>query len=408
MRIRDTLHLASTAMKSRKGRSLLTMLGIIIGVGSVVLMTGIGEGMEGVILGQISTIGTRSMVIFPGSQHGPNAQFFTGFDSLTFQDVEAIKKLETIESMAPIIFVDSKSTYGREEVSHTVVGTLDNFFRNQSITAEQGRVIDSDDDRKARFVATLGPDTASDLFGGKNPVGKRINVASRTFEVVGVMESVGTQFFQNLDERIYIPLSVAKSMTGQKYVNYMTMQAVHGFDEAFRDVKSLLRTRHQIDNPDEDSEKDDFQVSSSEQANEILGAVSLGLTLFITLVAGISLLVGGIGIMNIMLVAVQERTREIGLRKALGARRRDILRQFLIEAIVLTLFGGIIGVVAGVGLVSLTALIVERYLDRYTFAISIPAVGLALGVAALTGIVFGMYPAIKASRLDPVEALRYE
>jgi putative ABC transport system permease protein len=408
MLLTDNIQAAVKGIAAMKGRSFLTMLGIIIGVGSVVLMTGIGASMEDVILSQISSIGAQSMVVFPGKQQGPPGQFAAGSYDLTFEDVEALTELQTITSIAPIVFVPGKSVVGREEVTHTVMGTTENFFRNQSIQADRGRLLEPDDMAKARPVVVLGPDTARDLFGNSDPLGKTVKVAGRVFTVIGITKPVGTQFFQNFDERLFVPLTLARSITGQKYVNYMTMQAVFGFDPAFRDVKSLLRKRHRIVNPEDDPDEDDFTVRSSAQANETLGAVSMGLTLFITLVAGVSLIVGGIGIMNIMLVTVMERTREIGLRKALGARRRDILLQFLFEAVSITLLGGLIGLILGVGLASFIALIVQKYIAMYVFALSPFAMLLALLVAALTGVVFGIEPARRAALVSPVEALRYE
>jgi len=289
-----------------------------------------------------------------------------------------------------------------------VIGTNPNFFRNQNISAARGRVLDAHDEERGSLVAFLGPDTAEDLFGDSDPLGKKIKVSGKSFTVIGVMKPVGSQFFQNVDERIFVPLSVARSVTGRKYVSYLTFQEVHGFDLAFADVRGLLRERHGIVNQENDESKDDFTVRSSQQANEILGTVSLGLTLFITLIAGISLLVGGIGIMNIMLVAVTERIAEIGLRKAVGATRRDILLQFLVEAVVLTFLGGLIGVALGVGGAGLVSLIVTRFLPKYVFALSLPAIVLALLMGALTGLIFGVYPARRAAALSPMDALRYE
>lgn len=384
------------------------MLGVIIGVGSVVLMTSVGASLEELILGQISSLGPQSMVIFPGSQEGPAGSATTGFDKLTFSDLRALEKLPTITSIAPIMLVTQKVTYGRETIEPPISGTVPLFFQNQNVTIDRGRLIDNSDIQSARSVVVLGPDAAVDLFGTQDPLGKKVTIGDRSFTVIGIFKPVGTQFFQNFDDRIFIPLPVAKAMTGRSYLSYITLQAVDDFDLAMADVKGLLRQRHGIVNPEDDPDKDDFMVRTSQQANEILGGVSVGLTFFITTVAGISLLVGGIGIMNIMLVAVTERTREIGLRKALGARRRDVLLQFLLEAIMLTLIAGLIGLGSGLGFAYLAALIVERFLDAYQFAVSVPSMFFAMGVAALTGIVFGMYPAKEAANLSPMEALRYE
>jgi putative ABC transport system permease protein len=408
MRFADTVTSAVKGVTVNLSRSALTMLGIVIGVGAVVLMSGIGASMEGVILSQISSLGPTSMVIFPGKQEGgPNA-VATGHDSLTFGDIEALKRLSTVTNVAPVVFLGGTITSGRETTSSRVFGTTPAFFDIYAIRAVRGRLFDVGDEEGAKQVAVLGPDAAADLFGDQDPLGQRVTIGESSFQVIGVTNALGTQFFQNADDRLYVPLSVAKSLSGQDYVNYVPMMATSDFDTAFADVKWVLRDRHGISNPDDDPDKDDFVVRNSQQANEILSGVSLGLTLFIMTIAAISLVVGGIGIMNIMLVTVTERTREIGLRKALGARSGDILRQFLIEAVFLTVLGGLVGVALGVGGAYLAAVVVRSFLATYQFAISLPAILAALAMAGLTGLVFGLTPARRAAALSPMEALRYE
>jgi putative ABC transport system permease protein len=408
MHARDLVHTALTGVSRNRSRAVLTMLGIIVGVASVVLMSSVGASMRAVILSQISSLGPKSMVIFPGQQEGgPNA-VSTGFDSLTFDDLDALRKLTTIETVAPVIFLPGSAKFGREEGSPRTLGVTPDFFSNQNIGVTAGRLIDDRDVDGGASVAMLGPDVVRDLFGSRDPLGQRVQIGNTSFTVVGIVKPIGSQFFQNIDDRIYVPFSVARAVTGQKYINYMTMQSTGSFDIAFQDVKWLLRDRHKIDNPNDEQDKDDFVVRSSAQANQILGTVSLGLTAFITTIAAISVIVGGIGIMNIMLVSVTERTMEIGLRKALGAQSRDILRQFLIESVLLTFLGGIIGLVLGIGSALLLSLVAERFLSTYAFAVSLPSVAVALVMAGATGLIFGISPARKAATLRPIEALRYE
>ncbi|MEQ1849009.1 MAG: ABC transporter permease [Candidatus Peribacteraceae bacterium] len=408
MKTIDSIGIALGAVRRSGFRAFLTMLGIIIGVGAVVLMSSVGASMEKVILGQISSLGPKSMVIFPGTQEGGASQVSTGFNSLTFEDLRELEKLRSIESVAPVIFIPGRTTFGREEASPQVFGVRRTFFENQNIEIADGRWLDDNDEQGAKQVAVLGPDAADNLFGSVDPMGKRIRVGDYTYTVVGVTKPLGSQFFQNADDRVYVPFSVAKNVTGQRYVNYITMLATDSFDTAFEDVKATLRRRHGIENPKDDPKKDDFVVRSSAQASEILGSVSLGLTLFITTIATISLLVGGIGIMNIMLVSVTERTREIGLRKALGARPKDILLQFLVEAVMLTVLGGLIGVLGGVFLAWIAAAIVSNILSTYVFVLSMSSVVIAFLMAFMTGVIFGLRPASRAARLHPIEALRYE
>lgn len=406
MRISDTFQTAIKGVTSNLSRAVLTMLGVIIGVGAVVLMSSIGQSMSGLILGQISSLGAKTMVVFPGNQEGNPMQ--AGFDSITFEDIRDLERLTSIRTVAPVITVPGLVSFGRERANPQVLGVTQNFFLNQSVEAERGRMLDISDIEGAKYNVVLGPDVAEKLFGQRRAIGERIKIGNNSYAVIGVSKPLGAQFFQNADDRIYLPYTTARQVMGQRHVSYLTMTAVDSFDRAIDDVKYTLRRNHAIDNPEDDDKKDDFIVRTSEQASQILGTVSLGLTLFISTLAAISLVVGGIGIMNIMLVSVTERTQEIGLRKALGARRRDILLQFLLEAVAFTFVGGLVGVAMGIGFAFVASIIVQRFLASYDFAVSIIAVIVSLLMAAVTGLIFGIVPARRAASLRPIEALRYE
>ncbi len=404
MLTKDLLATATGSIFVNRTRSMLTMLGIIIGVGSVVLMVSMGNSFQHYILSQIDTIGTNTMDVFPTGFE----KFGGNLDSLTFEDFTAVTKLSTVESVTPIILVAKPVSYGKETVSPMVFGTHKEFFVNYSLKLDYGRLLDASDEDGAKSVAVLAHQTAIDLFGNRDPLGSRVTIGDSSFTVVGVMKGMGSLLLSDLDSPVYIPFTTAKAMTGQKYLSYMNLKTVGDSALAKEDVTLLLRQRHRIINPENNPDKDDFVARSSDQITGIISSVTTGLTIFLSLVAGISLLVGGIGIMNIMLVSVTERTREIGLRKAVGARRSDILLQFLLEAVSLTLTGGIIGIILGSLMGWVLAALAAKVLGPFTFAPSISSILLAVGMAVGTGLVFGIYPARRASLLSPMEALRYE
>ncbi|MBI5156304.1 ABC transporter permease, partial [Candidatus Peregrinibacteria bacterium] len=339
----DLLSTATRGITVNKSRTALTMLGIIIGVASVVLMVSIGRTFQGYILDQIASIGTNTMDVFPtGFQ-----KFGGNLDSLIFDDFTAVKGLSTVENVTPVIIVGKPVHYGTQDVSPMVMGTLPGIFANYGLVIEDGRILSASDDEGGKNVAVLASQTAIDLFGNGHPVGRKISIGEQSFTVIGVLEGHGSLLLSDLDKLVFIPFSTARALTGQSHLSYMTLKTIGDPALAKEDITLLLRQRHHIKNSENDPDKDDFIARSAEQISVIVNSVTAGLTVFLSLIAGISLLVGGIGIMNIMLVSVTERTREIGLRKAVGARRRDILLQFLLEAVSLTFVGGIAGILSG-------------------------------------------------------------
>lgn len=401
-KLSETVKLALTALRANKMRSLLTMLGVIIGVTSVILLTSIGSGLQNYLNEQFEILGANTLIIMPGgfgsegggmsSMAGPPN--FQG-SKLTLSHVRDLEKLgEPIDAAAPVFELSSKATYQKNSSTVTLIGTTDQYAKVRKFNIEKGRGLARPDLDSARRVVVIGPSLAEKLFGSLDPLGKEITIAQRRFTIVGVAEKYGSMLGIDVDKTAYIPITTAQKVIG--FENLMEIMIKVDRKENIDRAKEIIKDYFL-----RQMNKDDFSVLDQRQMlntiNQILGV----LTLALGGIAAISLVVGGIGIMNIMLVSVTERTREIGLRKAVGATPRAILTQFLTEAVILSCSGGMIGILVG----GTFSFILGRFIPT---AVTFWAVLLAFSVSVFVGIIFGVAPAAKASKLNPIEALRYE
>ncbi|PSO80616.1 MAG: ABC transporter permease [Cyanobacteria bacterium QS_5_48_63] len=358
MDILESVKMASTTLVANKLRSSLTMLGIIIGNASVIAMVGIGQGAQKLAAEQFQSLGPNTLFVVPGSQESRS----TSFDqpkTLVLEDAKAIaSRVPTVAEVAPQISATQVITYQGQNSKDSVIGTTPEYLQVRSFEVAKGRFIRDVDMRRNNQVVVLGSELANELFPYQNPIGKRLRIKNTSFEIVGVLESKGSFLGNNQDNRAYIPLTtMANQLVGSTspYGTELTFISISAKDKdsiraAQFQIKNLLRLRHNI------TGEDDFDVQSQQDILKIVGRVTGGLTIMLTAIAGISLVVGGIGVMNIMLVSVTERTQEIGLRKAVGAKEQDILTQFLIEAVILSAVGGAFGTLIGVGSIVLVGI----------------------------------------------------
>lgn len=410
---RQLISLVFRALLSNKTRSFLTMLGIIIGVAAVILIMSLGAGAQSLILSQLDGFGGDLIGILPGKsdEKGPPASVFgLKITTLTTNDAEALKNKNNVSHLLGVVsYYNSSEIFSYQDINYSsdLNGINGDYLLVETSKVDRGRFFTSEElDSNLRLVV-LGSQVARELFANSDPLGKKIKVRNKSVTVIGVMEERGQVGFSNYDNLVLAPLSfVQKDIAGVNYLSAIRVKvdSSDNVDESLLMIKDTLRERHDIDNP----EDDDFSVRSFKDALDLVVTITDALRYFLAAMAAISLIVGGIGIMNIMLVSVTERTREIGLRKALGATRRQVLNQFLFEAIALTLVGGIIGLFIGT-MFSYFISIVIRLLDyNWDFVISISSVLVAIGISIIIGIIFGYYPAKRASDLSPIEALRYE
>lgn len=414
MKHADALATAMRGIKNAKMRSLLTMLGIVIGIASVTLLMSIGSSAQKLILSQVEGAGSNLVFIVPGGSGGsrfaspPSVQGVV-IKTLIERDVIDLRREPSIARIAPQVRGQAHITAANRDHVALYEGTSADIFPIRNFTIAQGNAFTERDVQSGNHVAVIGGTLSETLFNTQNSIGKLMRLKGVTFRVMGVLDKKGLgPFGVDQDNMVLIPITVAqRELLGIDYYNFITLQASDNYpiETTTQRIKKILSTNHRI--PSED--KEDFTIRTQEDAIGILSSVTSIMTVFLTMIAAISLIVGGIGIMNIMLVSVIERTKEIGLRKALGATNRDILQQFLWESIVLTLTGGLIGIISGALLVSLIYLVLSNVLDTgWTFQLPPAAIVLALGVSSITGLIFGLYPAKKAAKKNPIDALRYE
>jgi putative ABC transport system permease protein len=407
MRTTDLFEETSLALLANKARSSLTILGIVIGIASVIAMIAIGQGAKNNIESSIQSLGSNLVLVMPGMQRSAGAgvsQARGSATTLTLDDAEAIaSQVAAVAAVAPDLSGRYQVTAKGTNSNTSIVGTTASYPTIRSVEVAEGNFITEQNVKSLSKVAVLGPTARDDLFGEDfNPVGQTIRIKSIDFKVIGVTAEKGGSGFSNQDDMIFIPISTAQQfLAGSTKVSTISVQAEdqESMTQMQQDITDLLLARHNITN----AALADFSTMNQSDVIATASSVTDTFTALLGSVAAISLLVGGIGIMNMMLTTVKERTREIGLRKAIGAKRRDISWQFLLEAMMLTFLGGIIGVILG----WLISLIIRQFAN-IAASVSLSSVFLAFGVSAAIGIIFGYYPARSASRLNPIEALRYE
>ncbi len=412
MRLSDLAKLSSKALLLNRARSVLTMLGIVIGIASVILMLSVGQSAEGYLLSQFSSFGSDLVFISNGrgdQTRAGNPPSMTMKQTLSDRDLKKLKGLGWPKAVDASVNVNDLITYGGQSKNAFVAGVAPDDIVVFNMRVTKGRFISDDDTAAHAQAAVLGANVATQLYGEDEPIGKTIKIGTRSFRVIGVLGTAGQRFFNNVDDEVFVPYTAVLDAYNKTRLNFMAVKTgTVRPSEAKELIRVALRESHNLDNPSGDLTKDDFRVATQEDAIKNVDTVGTVLQILLGSIAGISLFVAGIGIMNIMYVTVTERTREIGLRKAIGATQRDVLGQFLSEAIVLTGIAGVLGIIAGLSLSWTAIQIISHFQSGWSFVIPWNGVALGFGVSAAIGIVFGFFPARKAAMLHPIEALRYE
>ena len=401
---KESFLMAWASLIANKMRSILTMLGIIIGVAAVIALVSIGNGVKQDIQNSISSLGSNLLMVMPGAPRTPGVRPSAGsMKSLKVSDYEAISKLDGVKAASPMTNGSYVVIYQNKNWTTSVSGVSYNYLDVNNWSMKSGRFLSEKNVQNRERVAVVGKTVVKNLFGDEDPVGAEIRVKNIPFRIIGVLNSKGSGAMGNdQDDMVIIPYTTA--MERVEGVDYLRMIYVVGKDESGidrlqSDIENLLRVRHGI----KDTNLDDFNIQNMNSIMETMEETTGTLTLFLGAVAAISLVVGGIGIMNIMLVSVTERTREIGVRKALGATYSVIVTQFLIEAVVISLMGGIIGIILGIGSSKLIGMA-----SGMSTVISIPTIVMSFAFSMAIGLIFGLLPSIKAANLNPIDALRHE
>lgn len=401
---KESFLMAWASLIANKLRSLLTMLGIIIGVAAVIALVSIGNGVKQDIEDSISSLGSNLLVVMPGAPRTPGVRLSQGsMKSLKISDYEAIAKLEGVKAASPMTNGSYVVIYQNKNWTTSVAGVNANFQDVNNWTMTSGRFFSDKNVQNRERVAVVGQTVVKNLFADEDPVGKEIRVKNIPFRVIGVLKSKGNGTMGNdQDDTVLIPYTT--SMERVEGIDYLRMVYIvakddEGIDRLQADIENLLRVRHNI----KDTNLDDFNIQNMKSIMETVAQTTGTFTLFLGAVAAISLVVGGIGIMNIMLVSVTERTREIGVRKALGATYSVIVTQFLIEAIVISLMGGFIGIAFGIGASKVIGMV-----SGMSTVVSVPTIIMSFAFSMAIGLIFGIYPARKAAKLNPIDALHYE
>lgn len=412
MTLRHLISTSITGLMTHKSRSLLTILGIVIGITAIIMVMSLGRGAQNLIIGQIQSVGAKLIAIVPGRQpRGPTRVLSTFTDSLKQRDLDLLQNKANVPHAArviPLVMGSQSVAAGNETYQPTIFGSSEEFAAIYDVYPERGRLFSREEARGFADVALIGATVEKELFGAEGGLNQKIRIKGRNLRVIGVLGKTGQVSFLNFDEAVFMPYTTAQQhIFGIKHYNRIAIEAdsEDTVEETVKDIQITLRNSHSITDP----AKDDFFVQTQAEALATVQSVTGALTLFLTAVAAISLVVGGIGIMNIMLVSVTERTREIGLRKAVGATERNILTQFLLEAVMLTGAGGAIGIALGAGLSFVIALVLSNNLGiEWEFILPPSSIALGFGVSSGIGLLFGIYPAVQAGKKNPIEALRYE